>query len=61
MKKQFLIFIAVAFIIFFIGALVGPNKGTTDSFMYWPIIAWFAAGLIYFGAWGIKGLKKKKK
>lgn len=58
MKKQFLVWLAVAFTIFIVGATVGENKGTVNSFMYWPIIIWFAIGLIYFGAWGIKGLKK---
>lgn len=50
MRKTFLIFLAIAFVLFALGSFVGPNKGTTDSFMYWPIIIWIGGGLIYFVA-----------
>lgn len=47
MRNFFIVWIGIAIILFIIGSTVGENKGTTDSFMYWPIIGWIAAGLLY--------------
>lgn len=58
MKKQFLIWLAIAFILFGLGSFIGSGAGTLNSIFYWPIVIWFAIGLIYFGIWGIKGLIK---
>lgn len=60
MKKQFLIFIGIAFVIF-IGASIHAavtKINPMDSPFLWVIVGWFGAGLLYFGIWGIKGMIK---
>lgn len=47
MKKSAILIIGIGFILFIIGATVGENKGTMDSFMFWPIVGWFGLGIIY--------------
>ncbi len=57
MKKAYLIFLVIVFIEIMVGTLVGPDKGTMDSFMYWPIIVTVVGGLLVFG---INMIRKKK-
>lgn len=47
MKKFFIVWVGVAIVMFVIGATIGENKGTPDSFMYWWIIGWTGLGLVY--------------
>lgn len=47
MRKFFIIWIGIAIILFIIGSTIGENKGTSDSFIFWPIIGWIGAGLLY--------------
>lgn len=60
MRKQFLIWLSIAFVLFLTGSLhaVMVKINPIDSPFRWFIIGWFGIGLLYFGIWLIKGLKK---
>lgn len=61
MRKQFLLFFGIDLVLFIIGATVGENRGTMDSFMFWPIVIFTSLGLLYFLIWMILSDRKSKK